>query len=333
MHLRQFPVDLAAEVIAAVLVDEVPLVERQHQRPARLDHHRQHPLVLLGQQLRGVDQHDDHLGGVDCAVGSHRCVELMSAGLADLATQSRGIDETPSLAAQFDQRVDRVHGGARLIVHDCPLVADKLVQQGTLPDVRLAHQRDPPWPATAGAGLGHRGQGLDDLVEQVGHSAAVYGADRVRLAQSQRPQRRGIGLAALCVHLVGGQEHGLAGLAQHPRRRLVACRRAHHGVDHQDDRVGGSHGDRRLIGHQLLQALRVGFPATGVLHEKTAPHPVRVVRDPVPRHAGYVLNHCLAATENAIDQGGLADVRAPDDRDHRRRTRGALGILGFFRIG
>ena len=58
LHLHQLAIDLPLQQVAAVLVDQIPLVERQHQRPARLDHHRQHPLVLLGQRLRRVDQHD-----------------------------------------------------------------------------------------------------------------------------------------------------------------------------------------------------------------------------------------------------------------------------------
>ena len=95
LHLRQRQVDLAVQQVAPVLVDQVPLVERQHQRPAGLDHHRQHPLVLLGQRLRRVDQDDDHLGGVDRAVRAHRGVELVPAGLPDLAAQTGGVDETP----------------------------------------------------------------------------------------------------------------------------------------------------------------------------------------------------------------------------------------------
>ena len=266
-------------------------------------------------------------------MGAHRCVELMPAGLADLTPQTRRIDETPSLTAQFDHRVHRVDGGACHVVHHCPLVAGKLVQQGTLTDVRLAYQCHPPWPAPASAGLGYRGQGLDDLIEQVGHSPTVHRTDRVRLPQSQRPQRRGVGLAALGVHLVGRQKHRLAGPAQHPRRRFVARRRAHHGVDHQDDRVGGSHRHRRLLGHQLLQTLGVGLPAAGVLHEEPTTHPVRVVGDAVARHARDVLHHRLAAAENAVDQRRLADVRTSDNRDHRWWTRGVLGILDHVRIG
>ena len=133
-----------------------------------------------------------------------------------------------------------------------------------------ATRRGPPPPD---ADLGHRGQRIDDLVQQIGHPAAVHRADRVRLPQPQRPQRRGIGLAALGVNLVGRQEHWLARPLQQPRRRLVGRRRPHRRVDDEDDRVRGAHRHRRLLGHQLLQTLCVGLPAAGVLHDEPPPRP------------------------------------------------------------
>ena len=168
------------------------------------------------------------------------------------------------------------------------------------------------------------------MVEQVGHSAAVHGADRVRLPQPQRPQRGGIGFAALGVYLVGRQEDGLTRPAKDPRRRLVACGRTHHGIDDQDDRVGGAHRHRRLFGNQLLQTLGIGFPSPGVLDEKPAPHPVRVVGDAIPGDAGNVLHHRLATAEDAIDQRGFADVRAPDDGDHRWRPGCVASTIDIF---
>ena len=224
----------------------------------------------------------------------------MPAGLPDLAAQPRGIDETPSLAAQFDQRVDRVDGGARDVVHHRTLVAGQPVQQRALADIRLAHQRHPARTAATRRQLGHRRQRLDNDVEQVGHAAAVHRADRVRLPQPQRPQRRGVGFAPLGVNLVGRQEHRLAGLAQQPRRGLVGRGRTDHRVDHQDDRVGGAHRHRRLLGHQLLQALGVGLPAAGVLHDEPPPAPQRVVGHPVAGHARHVLHHGLAASQDAV---------------------------------
>jgi hypothetical protein len=114
--LGQLTIDLTFQQVMAILVDQIPLVECDYQRPAGLDHHRQHALVLLGQWLRRVDQHDRHFRGVDRAVCAHRRIELVATGLADLAPQAGSVDEPPDLAVHLDQRVDRIHCCARDIV-------------------------------------------------------------------------------------------------------------------------------------------------------------------------------------------------------------------------
>ena len=114
-------VDLTVQQEAPVLVDQIPLVERQYQCPAGLDHHRQHPLILFGDRLGAVDEHHHHFRGIDGAVRAHRGVELMTAGLRDPAPQTGGVHEAPDPTIQFDQRVHRVDSGAGDIVHHRPL--------------------------------------------------------------------------------------------------------------------------------------------------------------------------------------------------------------------
>ncbi len=155
----------------------------------------------------------------------------------------------------------------------------------------------------------------------------------MRLPQPQRPQRGGIGFAALGVDLVGRQKHRLAGPLQNPRRRLIARRCAHHRIDDEDDRVGGAHRHRCLLGDQLLQALGVGLPAAGVLNEEPPTSPVRVVGDAVAGDAGNVLHHRFATAEDAVHQSGLADVRPTDDSDNRRCGGFACLIAFLARVG
>ena len=322
--MHQLAVDLVVQLVAAFFVDQVPLVERQHQRSPGLDDHGQHPLILLGQRHRTVDQHDDHLGGVDRAVSADRGVELVSAGLPDFASQTRSVDESPDLAVQFDQRVHRIHGGAGDVVHHRTLVARQPVQQRTLADVGLADQRHPSWTALAGAQFGDLGQHADDRVEQIGYPATVYRADRMRLPEPQRPQRGRVGFALVAVDFVGGQKHRLARATQDTCGRLVAGGRADDGIHHQDDGIGGTHGHRGLFGHQLLQALGVGLPSPGVLHHESATGPQRVVGDAVTGHPGHVLDHRFAPAQYPVDQRRLADVRPADHRHHGRRAASLL---------
>ena len=70
--------DLALQVVAALLVDQVPLVERDHQGPARLAHGLEDADVLLGDALVGVEHEHGDLRPVDGGRGAERGVELVT---------------------------------------------------------------------------------------------------------------------------------------------------------------------------------------------------------------------------------------------------------------
>ena len=147
LHLDEVALDLAVEVVAPLLVDEVPLVERDHQRPARLAHRLDDPQVLLGDRLRAVDDEHRHLGALDRGLGAQRGVVLVARrGLHPLA-DAGGVDEAPGLPAELDQLVDRVDRRTRRVVDDHPVLACELVQQRGLADVGSADDRDPSRPA------------------------------------------------------------------------------------------------------------------------------------------------------------------------------------------
>lgn len=145
----------------------------------------------------------------------------------------------------------------------------------------------------------------------------MRGADHARLAEAERPQRGGLGFDAFVVDLVGDEDHRNLGAAQLLHRRLVSGGRADDGVDHEQNRVRGLHGQLGLPGDRLLQALGIGLPTTGVLHQETATRPARLIRDAVAGHARNILDDGLAAAEDPVHQGRFADVRAADDRDGR----------------
>jgi hypothetical protein len=225
-HPYEVALDLPVEVVAAVLVDEIPLVEGEHQRAAGLDHHRDDPEVLLGQRLAGVDEDDRDLGLLQRGLGAQHRVVLRPGCLVRTAPDPGGVDEPPGLAAELDQLVDRVDRGAGDLVDHRAVLAGDLVEQAGLADVRLAQQRDPRGSAEAAPASGRLGQRREHGVEQVAAAAAVQGGDGVRLAQAQRPQPRGVGLGTRVVHLVGGEHHGLAGAPEHLHHGLVGVGRA-----------------------------------------------------------------------------------------------------------
>ena len=114
--------DLALEVVAALLVEEVPLVVGDDQGAAGVDDLLDDADVLLGDRLGGVDEHDRDLGLLERGLGAQRGVEVGAAGLVDAAADAGRVDEAPGLAAELDQLVDRVAGGAGDVVDDDPLV-------------------------------------------------------------------------------------------------------------------------------------------------------------------------------------------------------------------
>ncbi len=148
-------------------------------------------------------------------------------------------------------------------------------------------------------------------------------ADRVGLAQAQRPGLGRVGLTALVVDLGHRQHHRAAGPAQRAGHHQVGLGGAGARVEHEQHQVGGHHGLLGLPGHHRLQAGRVRFPAAGVDQGELPAAPVGVVGDPVPGHAGHVLHHRLAAAEDPVHQGGLAHVR-----DARRRPPPAAPASG-----
>ena len=199
--------------------------------------------------------------------------------------------------------------------------AGEPVEQRGLADVGLADDRDPARSADLAEALGRRlRQRSEHGVEHVARAAAVQRGDRPRLAEPEVPQAVGLGLGALVVDLVGGQHDRLAGRAQDLDDRLVGVGDADGGVDDEEHRVGQGDRDLGLGRDPLGQAAGVGVPAAGVDDGEGAAVPVGVVGDPVPGHAGDVLDDRLAAADDPVDQRRLADVGPADDGQHRDRS-------------
>src|SRR5690606_36911651 len=125
----ELEIQFAVEFPAAVLIHEVPLVERDDQGLAGIGDHGQHALVLFGDRLGGGDEQDADLGGVDDAAGAQGGIELMPGGRFDLLAQTGGVDELPHVLVQLDDGVNRVDGGAGDIVHHGAFRTGELVQQ------------------------------------------------------------------------------------------------------------------------------------------------------------------------------------------------------------
>ena len=249
----------------------------------------------------------------------------MAGRLLDPLADAGGVDEAPGPAAELHELVDRVDGGPGDVVDDHPLGTGQPVEQRGLADVGPADDRDPARSADLGLLLGRRlGQRLQDGVEHVARAAAVQRRDRDRLPEPEVPQPVGLGLGALVVDLVGGQDDRLAGLAQDLDDRLVDVGDPDGRVDDEQHRVGERDRDLGLAGDPLGEPAGVRVPASGVDDGEGPAVPERVVGDPVPGHARHVLDHGLAASDDPVDQRRLADVGPADDGEDRHGE-GRLG--------
>ncbi len=333
--LSELRLDLALQVVAALLVEGVPLVEGDDDRTPGLDGHGDDALVLDADRLAGVDEDHGDLGLLHGGRGTQRGVVVRTFLEVDPAPDTGRVDELPGDAAEGDQLVDRVTGGAGQLVDDHTVLVGHLVQQRGLADVRTADQRDTARAADRraerlGRGLGKR---LQHGVQHVAGTAAVQRRDRVGLAEAERPERGGVGLTALSVDLVGTEHDGLAGPAQQLDHGLVGVGGADRGVDHEDDRVG--HLDRvlGLGGDGGVEPEDVLLPAARVDDLEATARPLGLVADPVTGDAGLVLDHGLTTADDAVHQRRLADVRTADDRERGKRavtglTDGTLDVLG-----
>ena len=126
---------------------------------------------------RRVEQDDGDLGGLDRGRRAQARVVLHAAGLVDPAPQPGGVDESPDLAVEFDEAVDRVDGRAGDGVDDRTLLAGEPVEQAGLADVRPSDQGDPARAALDVGVLGCVRQRVQDGVEQVTAAPAVQPAD------------------------------------------------------------------------------------------------------------------------------------------------------------
>ena len=155
-----------------------------------------------------------------------------------------------------------------------------------------------------------------DRVEQIRHTAAVSRADRVRLLPAQGVELGRFKLALLVVGLVRGHEHGRLGRSKQVRGFEVGRRQAGDRVDDEHDEVCFADGQPSLLLDPLFDRIAgMDLEAARVNDDEAAPVPVGVAVDAVSGRSGTVLDDRSAVADNAVEQGALADVRAPDDGD------------------
>ena len=328
LDLNELALELVLDLPLALLVHQVPLVRHDDEGAARVDDLLDDAHVLLGQGSGAVDEHQRNLGLLDGGLGADGGVVVRPSRAMHLAANARRVDEPPGAPIEFDELVDGVASRAGQLVDDDALAAGQGVEQRRLADVGAPYERHAA-RTPRGQGRGHgglSGEHFHDDVKEVARSAPVERRNRVGLTQPQAPQVGRIGLLEGGVNLVGGQDDRLVLRTQHLDDALVRRGHADGRVENENDGVGQVHGDLRLLGDRAVQARNVDLPPARVHQREVASSPLRGVGDAVARDARGVLDDGLAATEDAIDQRGLADVGTADDRQDRQARRDVRAV-------
>ena len=311
---------------------EVPLVHDDDARAPGLVRVARDVRVLRGQPLGGVHDEQRHLRALE-TLERHDHRELLERlrHLA-LAPDAGGVDEHVGPALVDERRVHRVARGAGLIVDEHALGAQHRIDDRRLADVGAADHRDGDGLLAAGGRRG-RGRAVAQRLEHLGDAAAVLARDAERIAEAESIEVGHRRLLAEVVHLVGDEHHRLVRLAQQPRDLFVERRRARPRVDDEGDEVGVVHRGQHLPAHALDERLGgAGIKAAGVDDRRLPALEMDLAVEAVAGHARRIAHDRLAASDEAVEQRGLADVRPANDRDygaqHGRLATGARGGSG-----
>lgn len=167
---------------------------------------------------------------------------------------------------------------------------------------------------------------MADAIDQFIEVAVVLRADRKRFGETEPVEVMGEIFMFRGVDLVDEEDHGRAALAEDGSELLIHRGQSVLGVGHEEDQRGRFDGDVRLepdLGGESV--LKAGTDAAGIDDFEGARAAGAKGGDPVPGHTGFIVDDGDATADEAVENGGLADVGTPDDGDDGA-WRGRCGI-------
>ncbi len=311
---RQLELGLVTHLLALVLRQPVPLVDRQHDGASALGDEADQPCILLADVGMRVDHCDHHMGVLD---GFQRFDDgKFLDGFADARApaNTRRIDEGEHPPLAFKRHFDGVARGARLVGCHHALFAEQAVDQRRFAHIRTpddGHTNAPIFGQVAGFRRGRRiGQ---HVTHQFGDAVALLRGNRPGLAHAEGEKIGARHAGRLPFALVDNHHHRLAALAQLPRNGLVAGMPPGTAVDHEQHRVGLAERELRLgFGKGGQRVFGFRHQPAGVDHDKCLVFKAAGAVLAVTGQAGEVGHQGGAGAGQAVEQGGLAHVGAPD---------------------
>ena len=129
-------------LLARVLIESVPLVDRDDQRAIRFEHVADQRRVLVGDAFVRVEHQHGHVRRFDGLQRLDHAEFLERILDARAAADAGGVDQRVAAAVAFERDADRIARRAGQLGRDHALFAEQTVHQRRLADVRPTDDRD-----------------------------------------------------------------------------------------------------------------------------------------------------------------------------------------------
>ncbi len=290
--------------------------------------------VELAHALGGVDDQQGDVSGLEMLAGHHdRKFFRHEVSLAFAATAG-GVDEAEAAPVVLHDFVDSVARSAGDGRDDGSVGSGEAVQQRRLAHVGVADDGDfgfvkwgilfGRWKLGVRVGqlwVRHWSYGItrknfQNCVQQIIDAPPVLGRDREHLLHAEAMKVVNERRLLFAVDLVDGQKQRAVGLSQQAHKFKVWAGEFAASVHDHDD--GGSLVERHASlpeNFRRYQILFFGQYSAGIDDAQAASAPFRLAIEPVPGNARLIPDDGAARTDDAVEECGLAYVRASHDGD------------------
>ena len=320
--------DVGAQRGAGLARRQIPFVDGDHRSASAVEDEPQQRRILVAHSGARVEQDDRDVGVRD------RFERLDDAELLDrfrdprTPPDPRGVDQDVTPPTVLEGHLHAVAGGARRIVGKHPGFAGEPIDQGGFAGV------GPPDDADSNAAVATRGrrgfvsgghwrEHRSQRGGQAADTPAVQRRDRDGLPEAERVKVGGGDDLVEPIDLVGREDHRLAVASESIRDALVRGGQAVSRIEHQHHHTGLLDRERGLIGDEPGDRISVAGQAAGIDHDGIAPLDPHVAVPPVPGQSRQIRDQSVPGTGQGVEQGGLAGVRAADERNRGQHAAGS----------
>ena len=267
-----------------------------------------------------IDHQEAEVRAANGAFGADGGEDLYAVIHAGALPEAGGVDQDVSFPLELIGNVHGITGGPGHVRNDGPLISKDRVNEGGFPGVWLPGDGDfQPFIHLCALGPGtgvQTGKVRVDLLYEVGDATSVLSGDCESTAEAEAGEVPGDEVLFIVVRLIDDEDHGRFGLSKFLGHHLIDGINPFPGVYHEEDEVGGVHGDASLKGHRVGEGVLLRSRDASSVDEFTGGlGQGGGSSDAVASHARAVMHDGDAPSGEAIKESGLADVGAADNGD------------------